>query len=309
MITSQRCVEATAAHARSCKVSARTKGYHGGSDSGESIMHKEGDARVGKTTRFQPPLLNRLYFYREVVIRAAVHKALALSPTFEGPRDVRQILVLGAGLDRCEYSPNSNNGDYAIHTFEVDFPSVIDDRRRIHQASDGSSVGAGAARTTLIPLDLAGDNAVKEILRHGLQPSVHTVVITESVLSYMRPDRVDVLMRDLTAAMASVCLVSYDPILPRGARGFAAQTQLCFASNHTPLLSAATSQSELAAHSALIWRHVKTLSVQQALARLIPHAPSIPLSLEPFDEFASMAILNKQYVLLLSSHPHHVDWW
>jgi hypothetical protein len=268
-------------------------------------MGGEGDVSMAKKIRFQPPLLNRLYFYREVVIRAAVKKALVLPHGFEGPLDARQILVLGAGLDRCEYSLDSE-GDYVVYSFEVDFPSVIEDRRQIHTFHDEES--AAVSRNTLVALDLAADDALEVIVRHGLKPNLHTVVIAESVLTYMRQDRVEALMRSLTAYMSSVCLVSYDPILPPGKRGFSAQTALCFASNNTPLVSAAASQSELSSCSALVWKSVTTLSVQQAIAVLCPRVPSIPVALEPFDEFASMALLNKQYVLLLCSHPHCIEW-
>lgn len=308
----QRSVEATATHARTCKLSARTKGYD---YCGEHVQAQqahvtqqslpvEGESKRG--IRFQPPLLNRLYYYRELVIRAAVRRALVIPEEFLGPRDRKQILVLGAGLDRSSYDAASttteDNGvsDCIIETFEVDFPSVIEERRRI---------GASEVRThTLVGLDLAAEGALEEIIRSGLKPGLHTVVIAESVLTYMQPDRVDALVRSLTATMASVALVCYDPLLPRGARGFSTQTAQCFSANKTPLLSASASRAELVARSARVWRHATALSVQVALTTLLPSAPVIPISLEPFDEFASIALLNRQYTLLLSSNPHPINW-
>ncbi len=91
---------------------------------------------------------------------------------------VDQLVVLGAGMDTRAHrlAPPA-----AARAFEVDLPvNVADKRRRVRTV-----LGDRAGEVVLVPVDLAADDLVPALVRHGYRPDRPAVVVWEAVTQYL----------------------------------------------------------------------------------------------------------------------------
>ena len=91
---------------------------------------------------------------------------------------VRQLLVLGAGLDTYAYRSSLPNG---FRIFEVDHPTTQAWKRERLAAADISSPNA----LTYVPVDFEHESCGEQLVAAGFDPSVRTFVTWLGVVPYL----------------------------------------------------------------------------------------------------------------------------
>ena len=262
-------VTRTAAEASACKSSARAMGL-----SAETTCS---------------PLLARLYLLRAAVVERLVRVSLARQPT-----QPTQLLVLGAGLE--DYS------HFGVKAFLVDLPPVVAER---------ASRGLVSESQVSIAADLRDPPRLLQTLHQaGFRGNQPTVVLLEFVLSYLERRSVEGLLSRL-AEFPQAVLLLFDPILPPPTSSpvdFHTHFFASFASRHAPLLSCSASTEE---HCLLLrscgWRHVSSMSVQNAIRCFLTSTErKVPAGRDVFDEYGSLAVLNKHYIITIASNGKHI---
>lgn len=246
----------------------------------------------GSVSYRKTPLLNRIYQTRSSLMHKLVSNGLKAIELGDSTKSVPQLLILGVGLD-------TSYNSYCDRTFAVDFAEVIEQQSAANN-SDGRQINlvVGDLRQADIMLD--------DLLKVGFDPSLPTLILLECVLSYVEPLAAQTLLFTLTTRLANAILVMYDPVLPfhnvHGA-GLAAMMHQKFEERGAPLLSCAHSVEQYGLNLRQAgWKHVTALSVNQA-ARLFLSAAERKAGVlaEPFDEFASLALLQNYYVIGVAS--------
>lgn len=261
----------------------------------EALTCKSAALRIEKADGGAPyrktPLLNRVYQTRSCLMHKLVASGLKATEHNSNAGRMSQLLILGVGLD-------TSYNTYCDRTFAVDFAEVIEQQAANHV--DGRSVNlvVGDLRQSDVVLD--------DLLKVGFDPSIPTVILLECVLSYVDPVAAQTLLSALTMRLANATLIMYDPVLPfqnAHSAGLAVMMHLKFEERGAPLLSCARSVEEYGNNLRQTgWKHVTALSVNQA-AQLFLSAAERKASVlsEPFDEFASLAMLQNYYAVGVAS--------
>jgi hypothetical protein len=313
-------LELTAVHAIACKSSAHRRGYaqeSQGQGQGQDYKIVASGAAAPRCPKknYQTPLLNRMYYCRVVAIRAmlgvavdAIGRELTLSlsagAATPGPGSSRniQLLVLGAGFELFDDLPEH------VTVFLVDLPGITAARREADRDREGAGPGRGRGGIRLVAADLR-DTAqlLTNLASAGFETALPSIVLLESVLSYIGDAHVNSLLQCLRSSIPWVNLLVYDVTLPKARGGFAQYTQKSFERGKAPLLSARASPLEFALNlRSTGWPHVCSCTVQQALTLFVsPDRARMPMALEPFDEFAALAVLNKQYIVAFAGNNFH----
>ena len=120
---------------------------------------------------------------------------------------VRQVVILGAGLDTRAYRL-AELGPTTV--FEVDHPaSQADKRRRLRAAQIDSPTNL-----RFVAVDFETDDLTEQLDRHGYDVGARTVFVWQGVTPYLRPGAVDRTLVTITrhAAPGSVVVFDYcDP--------------------------------------------------------------------------------------------------
>jgi hypothetical protein len=295
----------TSREALACKASARVSS---GSERG-----RDADSAKRKT-----PLLNRIYQTRSNIMHKLVQCAARSAP---GAVQV-QLLLLGCGLD-------TSYNAYAARVYAVDFESVVRER----ESASASASASTPFRVAYLGWDLRERGLLTALRGKGFDPQAPTVVLVECVLGYIDRESVDALLQELSS-LACAALLLYDPLLPKHSvgdgngvgdgtgdgDGFASMTLQKFATRGAPLLSCNSSPTQYASTLRRVgWLHSTAVSVNGAVcAFLSPEertgnaragagagGGSINRDItyvEPFDEFASLALLQNSYAVALASN-------
>ncbi len=116
---------------------------------------------------------------------------------------VRQLVVLGAGLDTRAYRLA---GDARV--FEVDLPENVDLKRTRVRSALGEVPGA----VRLVPVDLASGDLMESLSANGFRPGEPAMFVWEAVTQYLTGDAVRATLAHLaTAAAGSRLVFTYVP--------------------------------------------------------------------------------------------------
>ena len=121
------------------------------------------------------------YALRKYAVREQITRAVREGMT--------QVVLLGAGFDMLAQGvPKS------VKVFEVDHPGTQATRRKVHD--EGQPI--------FVPVDLASDS-LADALRASpsFDPAASTLFVAEGLIMYLRPDRVDALLQDVTSGAAA----------------------------------------------------------------------------------------------------------
>jgi methyltransferase (TIGR00027 family) len=120
-------------------------------------------------------------------------------------RGVRQLVILGAGLDTRAHRLAALAG---ARVFEIDYPATQAGKR-----ARASNLPLMASSVTYVPVDFAKDALDTELARHGHDPRQPTCFVWEGVTPYLTQEAVvDTLQRARSlAASGSELLVTYVP--------------------------------------------------------------------------------------------------
>jgi O-methyltransferase involved in polyketide biosynthesis len=201
----------------------------------------------------------------------------------------QQLLVLGAGFESYKTISNINR------VYLVDLPSIIAERRA---KSDIDS-----EKCILIAADITSADFMDILISFGFDISVKTIVIAESVFSYLEESRLKSLLETLSKSLMQAAMVVYDVTVPVGSGGYSSSTKACFDRSRATIKSAHISTVDAARfYCGAGWVFVVSFTVQQAISALCPEVSMMrAIDAEPFDEFSSLALLNKQYSLTVCS--------
>lgn len=223
-------------------------------------------------------LLNRVYLSRSKLL----HKIVQCSSN-------EQILILGAGFD-------VSFDNYSDNVFVIDFPEVLNERREVYNTT-----------AVCVPGDLREpDNLFSKLITLGFNLKAKTTILLECVLCYIDHNSANTLLYKLSSLLAYPLLILYDPILSHNRRdnSFASVMYQKFENRGAPLLSCATS---VQARNDILykceWIHVYTATINEALRSFLTASERCLTteSMEPFDEYASLALLNDCYGISIAS--------
>lgn len=238
------------------------------------------------------PLLNRVYRTRGLIMHKLVSAAINELKKLHEMCDV-QLVILGGGLD-------TSYDLYRSKVFVVDFEDIINKRKASYQSPL-------PAHVQLIAGDLCHTEEIKTcLLQSGLHFSAPTVILVECVLGYVDHDSCDRLLQMLANELLNSFIVLYDPVLPHGnpeIDGFAQLMYDKFSERGAPLLSCARTVEEYGDRlTSAGWAHVLTASVNEAQLLFLNKEERTKVStVEPFDEFASLALLQNCYAVCVAS--------
>lgn len=258
-----------------CKQALFHKGY---------IDYLEGnESHLTDVTRLssRSPLLNRVYHARFVVIHQLLSKSLQACRKVSNNS---QLLILGAGLD-------TSIDKYDTKRFKVDL------------SIPASNI---SPKSIFIEGNLNNISVVFDRLQaNGFNNMLPTVVLLECVLSYLSADSVDSILEYISHELPSVLILLYDPILPKPCvtNGYSTAMLEHFQSQGAPLLSVHESPEDILHRMKRNgWDNILCGTMSQALASLVTAKNRrILAELEPFDEFAALAILHRSYAVTLAS--------
>jgi tRNA wybutosine-synthesizing protein 4 len=150
------------------------------------------------------------------------------------------------------------------------------------------------------------DNLLFDLERSGLNLSAPTVILLECVLSYVDQKSANLLLSTLASRFSEATLIMYDPVLPysnSSCAGLAFMMHQKFNERQAPLLSCAQSAAQYMNNLRTAgWMHVTAMSVNQASKLFLSAVERKEGTLsEPFDEFASLALLQNYYAVGIAS--------
>ena len=125
------------------------------------------------------------YALRKHAVREQIARAVAEGMT--------QIVLLGAGFDMLAQGVPAS-----VKVFEVDHPGTQATRRKVRD--DG--------RLAFVAVDLATGSLAEALRAHpSFDPDASTLFVAEGLIMYLRPDRVDALLRDVASGPGTRRLV------------------------------------------------------------------------------------------------------
>lgn len=286
-------VRRTALEALSCKISAKSEMKNNANDLPESL------------NRRKSPLLNRVYMMRSTILHHIIDISLEVEIGLWG--GCHQFLSLGGGLD------TSYDAKVECPSFIVDLPEVINQRFELFQQLDDEQ-RSSMHRPTLVSGDLKAMDQVMESLVHsGLRLNEPTIVLIECVLSYLPlQDHHNVLSTLSRCLHPDSILITYDPHIAYRdhenlVQSFSDQMLQRFQKRGAPLLGAHVNIVE---HMRFLyrqgWCHNVSMTMNQAWKLFISDAQRYEILYktcmdEPFDEAASLLLLNSLYGISISS--------
>lgn len=241
----------------------------------------------GKPT--QTPLLSKMYMARSKLIR----RSLEAAALFHG-RENLQLLNLGGGLD-IGYT------DIAETQFVVDLPNTLKNLPPSNQLP---------ANTHYITCNLEDTDALSRSLSvYSFDFNRPTIVLMECVLSYIREDAAQKLVRWINEHVRHCLFIAYDPICgvnasESKAKSFSRMMLERFQERKAPLLSVVASTSSYTSRMFdCDWPFVRTYTLSHALQLLLSeNDATLYVRGELFDEYASLQTLLNLYGLCLAGN-------
>lgn len=214
-----------------------------------SLLRAMAEFFLGPAPKRQTPLVNAGYAVRVACVLQHVESFVTFhqhcsisrrSSNIDDSNGTIQIVVLGAGLDVTGLWSVLRVNDgcrnltaLRVRVVEVDFPSICRAKKRaideLHllrgerevpltnsTATEfvwrGTSEANPSVSYTLASSDLNDPSAVDEIFTNLLVAGVPTLVLSELVLAYLRPESRDNLLRKCSSLAQGSCAVLYEPL-------------------------------------------------------------------------------------------------
>jgi O-methyltransferase involved in polyketide biosynthesis len=317
-MTTRAGVTKTAKEAIICKSSSSLLG----NDSGGLQKPRMGDGDGFKCRR-QSPLLNRIYHSRNQVIHKMVASCLRTLQSHWNDAVLGefhpQLLLLGAGVDVTFEKLYSNS---AI-IFAVDYPEIMLERKtalsgiQFDKDSGVNESSFESNSSSLISADLCDfDDVWMRLSRSGFNGECSTIVLIECVLCYIDSLSVQKLLTQLSNHLPpQSILITYDPMVPKPSinsnlsnlsvrrSDFIQMMADKFTERNAPIQHNIKSIETQETFNKLCgWQYVTAMNMYAASCCILtPEERMIQISAEPFDEFASLAILHQLYNVTLSS--------
>jgi len=159
--------------------------------------------------RSLPPLINRGYYARHMLIRSLLLHFLEFSKPSAGPS---QVVILGCGFDTLYFQlrdAGEINAD--VLYVECDFPDVVEAKQSI---LGGSGLGA-QERYSLVGADLRDvDGLMAKLQEAGIRRDAPTFFLAECVLVYMEVGHSNALLRRVSSEFPAAMAVVYEQVNP-----------------------------------------------------------------------------------------------
>lgn len=316
-MTDRQGITRTAKEAMICKLSSSSL-----SCEAPNAQRKQNEEQKAVKGVVQNPLLNRMYHARQLIVHRMVSSCLnsfEINPDTTLHQNQRcQLLLLGAGMDVSFEKLYSSSA--AI--FSLDLPEIVSERKsglfqiQTEETLKNSVNDIYTAKMVAIPGDLRSfSSAWDSLLVSGFNVDCPTIVVLECVLCYIDTPSVEKLLLHLSGHLCrQSALITYDPMAPRSSysqsltsiptsNGFAQMMADKFEDRKAPILhSVETKETQKNFILSCNWKHVLTLNMYEALhCFLTAKERNISILLEPFDEFASLALLHRLYGVAVAS--------
>ena len=222
--------------------SCRTKIHHAdrGDDADAGVKRTNADAQVAKLScvlrgyfvddyvkhfvdkadaeriRSMPPLINRGYYARHVMVKSLLMHFLTSFQTSNVDTSP-QVVVLGCGFDTL-YFQLRKTGELAadVRYIECDFPDVVAMKRSIMDGIGLQTQGS----YSLIGSDVRKvDELVARLDESGVRRDVPTFFLAECVLVYMDVDLSNELLRRIASNFETAMCTVYEQVNPKDAFG------------------------------------------------------------------------------------------
>ncbi len=183
----------------------------------DSFVHHfvTGRSTGGDRIRSLPPVINRGYYARHMII-----KSLVLQYVSEYTTSGVQVVVLGCGFDTLYFQLREDGllGSHVVTYVECDFPDVIQKKKHILE-SNGMLVSTDDSVYCMVGVDLRqGDVVMEELVNTaGIDTNLPTLFLAECVLVYMEKRYSNDLLRKISFPESMV--IVYEQVNPHDAFG------------------------------------------------------------------------------------------
>ena len=212
-----------------------------------------------------------------------------------------QVVVLGAGFDTAYLRLRSEGLTKDVLFVEVDFPLVIENKKRLLVAS-----GLEGEGWHLVAQDLRDTKSLLSKLRAipSFDLTLPTLFLSEVVLTYMRPSQSSRLIQWAALKFPNSAFFVYEQVYTRDPFGLVMMRH--YRSIGSPLHTAAqyeTPRDQEARFLALAYQHARSIDMSSFFYSHTPDPEteiSRLLSLEPFDEYEEWHQKCTHYTVLLA---------
>ena len=169
----------------------------------EALLDEEGRAMVDGYADGGPWIMLENRFFLPLRARFAEDRLIEAYA-----RDVRQFVILGAGLDSFAWRQPA--GIEELNIYEVDHPSTQSWKiKRLEELG-----WATPTNTTLVPCDFEHQSTSEALSPTQFDPSKPCVVSWMGVIYYLGRDVAEAALRDLAGLMAPSSQLLFDAMLP-----------------------------------------------------------------------------------------------
>ena len=278
----------------------------------------------GVRCRRQNPLLNRIYNSRNQIIHKMIRSCLGMLKSHEVDSVLRksdpQLLLLGAGVDVTFERLYSKSATI----FAVDYAEIMLERETALseiQSKKDSEVCESCFeinRSSLICADLCDFSDLwTKLIAAGFDTKCPTIILIECVLCYIDSSSVQELLKQLSNHLPQQSiLITYDPMVPkptinsplsalntRRRSDFAQMIADKFTERNAPIQhNIKSTEMQEKFQKSCGWQYVRAVNMHTASRSILTREErQISILAEPFDEFASLAMLHKLYNVSLAS--------
>ena len=252
---------------------------------------------VSKLSR-RAPIIHWGYYVRN---KAVQHVLTSFCRWRREERERRQIVVLGAGFDTAFLRLRDGGLTAGVMFVEIDFPLVMENKRRLLAAS-----GLEGQGWHLIGQDLRDTKSLLTKLRAipGFDVSAATLFVSEVVLTYMRPSQSSRLIKWAALNFPHLSFFTYEQVYTRDPFGLVMMQH--YTNIGSPIYTAAEYETALEQETRflnLAYQHVRSVDMNSFFYN---HTSDLEieilriLSLEPFDEYEEWHQKCNHYTVLLA---------
>ncbi|ELU06607.1 hypothetical protein CAPTEDRAFT_220116 [Capitella teleta] len=264
---------------------------------------------VGKKNR-RSPLIHWGYYIRAKAVDHMINSFLAAFP------GRKQILSLGAGFDSMYFRLKASGKLESVHYYEIDFKDVLlrkcaligqnSTLLDLTQANTcsfdaSSNINHVCSGYTMIAADLTQLPQLSSVVETaGIDPSIPTFILSEVVLTYIRPKQSSGVIQWAAKIFPQAMFVTYEQMNPSDSFGlFMCQH---FKNVGSPLRSIETFplfKDQIHRYESLGWDSVSACDMNCFYFSVLSEEDQVHLrSLEPFDEFEEWHLTCAHYFLL-----------
>lgn len=181
----------------------------------DSFVHHFVQRQSSDRIRSLPPVINRGYYARHMIIKSLVLQFLEEFDTRV------QVVVLGCGFDTLYFQLKSAGvlGSHVAAYVECDFPDVIQRKKYIVDTTEEMREIAQDGVYHMLGVDLRLGDVVMEQLAPYIDKNRPTLFLAECVLVYMEEEHSNALLRNISSLFSESMLVVYEQVNPHDAFG------------------------------------------------------------------------------------------